>query len=117
MKLTKQVVSATLALALAATLTVSANAHAIPGYGETAPASSIELCVAQISEKANYENAGRVRHNVSSRQRRVSGHTISVDTTVFGPDGHEVIREYTTVCVITDNKQTRHFAIKEKGAR
>lgn len=115
MKLTKQAVSATLVVALAATLTVSSNAYAVPGYEDEAPRSSIELCVAQISANANYEDASRVRHNVSSRQRRVSGHRISVDTKVFGADGFEVIREYATVCAITDNKQTRHFAIKEKG--
>ncbi len=76
--------------------------------------SSVKLCVAQIGEQADYENAGRVRHEVDSKERRVGGHTISIKTEVFGTDGDEVIREYATLCAISDNAETKKFKIKEK---
>tara|TARA_R110002096_G_scaffold101547_4_gene224555 strand:+ start:9275 stop:9613 length:339 start_codon:yes stop_codon:yes gene_type:complete len=98
-----------------ASLAVCGSAFALPGFSEQAPASSIEICVAQISAQANYEHAARIRHEVDSKARRVGGHTIKVDTTVFGADGRAVIREYATVCAVTDKQETRKFTIKEKG--
>jgi hypothetical protein len=112
MKISRQVVRASLA---AAGLVVSSSALALPGFSEQAPASSVEVCVAQIAEHANYENAGRVRHEVDSKERRLSGHTIMIDTTVFGSDGIEVIHEYATICAVSDESETRRFKIKEKS--
>jgi hypothetical protein len=112
MKIVK--VAATTSLAIA-TLVVSANAFALPGLSEQAPESSINLCVAQIGEKANYEDAVRVRHEVDSKARRISGHKIYVTTTVFGVDGDDAIREYATVCSVSDESETRKFKIKEKS--
>lgn len=110
MKITKAAVS----LAVAG-LVLSGSAFALPGFSEQAPESSVKQCVAEIGEQANYENAGRVRHVVDSKERRVSGHTITVETTVFGVDGYEVIREYATVCAVSDKAETKHFKIKEKS--
>jgi hypothetical protein len=112
MKVSRTAVSTSLAVA---GLVVSSSAFALPGFSEQAPESSVQQCVAQIGEQANYDNAGRVRHVVDSKERRVSGHTIKIDTTVFGIDGSEVIREYTTVCAVSDNAETKHFKIKEKS--
>ena len=110
MKLIKQAVTAGVA-----SLAVCGSAFALPGFSEQAPASSVDVCVAQISEQADYDHAVRIRHEVDSKARRVGGHTIKVDTTVFGADGHAVIREYATVCAVTDKQETRKFTIKEKG--
>lgn len=96
-------------------LVVSGSAFAMPGFSEQAPASSIDVCVAQISDNANYERAGRVRHEVDSQARRVGGHTIHVETTVFNEDSGEVIREYATVCAVNDKQETKKFRMKEKG--
>jgi hypothetical protein len=112
MKISKVAVSTTLAIA---GLVVSSSAFALPGFSEQAPESSVKQCIAEIGEQANYDNAGRVRHLVESKERRVSGHTIKIDTTVFGLDGSEVIREYTTVCAVSDSAETKHFNIKEKS--
>jgi hypothetical protein len=111
MKISKTAVSTALAVA---GLVVSSSAFALPGFSEQAPASSVQQCVAEIGEQANYDNASRVRHLVDSKERRVSGHTIKIDTTVFGIDGSEVIREYTTVCAVSDDAVTKRFNIKEK---
>lgn len=107
-------VAAVTSLAIAS-LAISANAFALPGLSQEAPRSSVDLCVAQIADQANYEDAVRVRHEVDSKARRISGHKIFVTTTVFGVDGDEAIREYATVCSISDKAQTKKFKIKEKG--
>ena len=96
-------------------LIVSSNAVAMPGFTEQAPFSSIEICVAKISDQANYQNAARVRHEVDSEERRIGGHTIKIDTQVYGADGSELIREYATVCAVSAKQETKHFVIREKG--
>lgn len=96
-------------------LVVSSGAIAMPGFSNGAPDSSIKLCIAQIAEQANYDSAGRVRHVVDSKDRRVSGHTIMIDTIVFDAGGDQVIREYQTVCAISDNAETKAFKFKEKS--
>jgi hypothetical protein len=111
MKINKYAVSTSLAIA---GLIISSNAAALPGFSEQAPASSVQLCVAQIREQANYEDAGRVRHEVDSKERRVSGHTIRIDTTVFSALGDEVIREYATICAVSDDAETKRFTIRQK---
>jgi hypothetical protein len=115
MRTIKAAASTSLAIA---SLVISANAFALPGLSEQAPESSVNSCVAQIGEQANYEDAVRVRHEVDSKARRISGHKIFVTTTVFGADGadgDEAIREYATVCSISDNTETKKFKIKEKS--
>ena len=112
MKISKHAVSTSLAVVA---LVVSGSAFALPGFSEQAPESSVKLCITQIGEQADYENAGRVRHEVDSKERRVSGHTIKIGTTVFGADGNEVIREYATVCAISDGAEIKRFNIKEKS--
>lgn len=116
MKITKQVISLSFAAAFLASF-ISSNASSMPLslFKEQAPRSSVEICVAQIGKQANYDNAGRIRHDVDSRKRRISGYRIKVDTTVFGEGGDDVIREYSTVCLITDNEVTKQFRIEEKG--
>ena len=96
-------------------LLVSSSVFALPGFTEKAPRSSIESCVAEISEQANYQDAGRVRHEVDSKKRPVSGHKIMIDTTVFGADGEVVIRAYKTFCAVSDKAETKRFTIKEKS--
>ena len=112
MKISKAAVSISLAIA---GLVASSSAFALPIIPEQVPESSVKQCVALIGEQANYDNAGRVRHVVDSKERRVSGHKMKIDTTVFGVDGSEVIREYVTVCSVSDDAITRHFKIKEKS--
>ena len=112
MKISKHVVTTTLA---AVGLFISSSALAMPGFTKDVPKSTIDICVAQIAEQANYENAVRVRHDVETRPRRFSGHILKIDTTVYGADGEEVIREYATTCAVTDRQETKLFKIREKG--
>ena len=114
MKITKHVITTTLA---AAGLFISASIQAMPGFTADAPQSTIDFCVALIADHANYDNATRVRHEVESRQRRISGHILKINTTVYGVDGEEVIREYATTCAVNDRQETKLFKIREKGTR
>ena len=112
MKISHYAVATSLAIA---GVVMSSSAFALPGFSEQAPISSVQQCVAQIGEQANYENAGRVRHEVDSKERRVSGHTITINTTVFGANGDDVIREYATVCAVSDDSEMKRFKIREKS--
>jgi hypothetical protein len=112
MNISKATISTSLAIA---GLVVSSSAFALPLLSEPAPESTVKQCVAEVGEQANYEGASRVRHVVDSKKRRVSGYKLIIDTTVFGADGSEVIREYATVCSVSDDAELRHFKIKEKS--
>jgi len=112
MKISKYAVSTSLAIV---GLVFSANALAMPEFVEPAPMSSVEQCVVQIGEQANYENAGRVRHEVESEERRVGGHKMTIKTIVFGADSDEVIREYATFCAVSAKSETKKFKIREKS--
>ena len=112
MKMNKQAVAVSVVFA---GLIASASALAMPGFSKPAPDSSVRECVAHIGEHANYVSAVRVHHFVETEERRVNGYTIMVDTKVFGADGQQLIREYATFCVVTDDAQTRKFRIREKS--
>ena len=111
MKVSKNAVSVSLAVV---GLVVSGSAFALPGFVKQVPMSSVEQCVVQIGEQANYENAGHVRHEVDSKERQVGGHTMTIKTLVFGADGSEVIREYATLCAVSNTSKTKKFKIREK---
>ena len=112
MKNNRGAISTTLAIA---GLVFSAGAFAMPGFSEQAPMSSVELCVAEIGKLANYDNAGRVRHEVDSKERRVGGHTITIDTKVFAEDGTQILREYSTVCAVSAFSEIKLLKNKEKN--
>ncbi|NQV86037.1 MAG: hypothetical protein HQ492_03070 [Woeseiaceae bacterium] len=96
-------------------LVISASAIAMPGFSEQAPMSSVEQCVAEIGKQANYDRAARVINEVDSKERRVGGYTIMIDTKVFAAEGSEILREYATVCAVSDQSETKVFKIKEKS--
>ncbi len=107
---------ATLSISLAiAGLVISTGAIAMPGFSERAPMSSVELCVAEVGKLANYDNAGRVRHEVDSKERRSGGHTLTIDTKVFAEDGVRILREYSTVCAVSAFSEIKLFKNTEKS--
>ena len=112
MKISKAAISTSLAIA---GLVVSSSAFALPPASEQVPDSTVKQCVAEVGEQASYKDAGRVRHVVGSKEQRFSGHKLTIETTVFGVDGSEVIREYATVCAVSDDAKLRRFKIKEKS--
>jgi hypothetical protein len=112
MKISRHAVSVSLAVV---GLVVSGSVFAMPEFVKQVPMSSVEQCVMQIGEQANYEKAGHVRHDVDWEERRAGGHTMTIKTIVFGADGIEVIREYATLCAVSNNSETKKFKIREKS--
>ena len=106
----KTAVSLGLAGLLAANL-----AFALPEFSEDAPKSSVDTCIAVIAHNADYADAKAVRHDVVTEERRVSGHRISIQTTVYG-EGDAIIREYATSCAINGKDEIKRFRIREAGA-
>ncbi len=83
---------------------------------EDAPSRSVESCVAEIGEHADYSNAGRVRHVVVNTGRRLRAYKLRIETKVFGAEDDEVIREYTTKCVVYGDNKPVTFRIREISA-
>jgi hypothetical protein len=75
--------------------------------------SSVKACVAQIAEQANYDDAAGVRHEVVTKERRISGHLMMIDTKVYDQINGEVVREYATTCVVGHNGNQLSFKIKQ----
>jgi hypothetical protein len=76
-------------------------AFALPEFQKEAPQSSIDSCVAEVDSFANLEDAKSVIHNVETKERRVSGHKMHIQTLVYG-DGEELIRRAALPLVVTD---------------
>lgn len=110
MKVSKTAVSITLV-----GLFVANAAFALPVVTKDAPRSSVDTCIAEVSENANYENGSTVYHDVETEERRVPGHKMSIQTLVYGSDGETVIRAYATHCVINDKDEIKRFEIRQKG--
>ena len=104
-------------VALAAAGLFAANgAFALELVTMPAPAASVDQCVAEIASHADYGNAGRVRHDVDSKNWRAIGHKITVRTSVFDADSSEMIRAYSTVCAVSDDAELKRFKITEKSS-
>jgi hypothetical protein len=80
-------------------------AFALPEFQKEAPQSSIDSCL---------EDAKSVIHNVETKERRVSGHKMHIQTLVYG-DGEELIREYAANCSINGKDEILRFRIHQKG--
>ena len=89
-------------------------AFALPEFEKEAPQTSIDSCVAQVDSYANLEDAKAVIHNVETKERRVSGHNMHIQTLVYG-DSEDVIREYTSSCSINGQDEILRFRIHQKG--
>lgn len=89
-------------------------AFAIPGFTTDAPQSSIDTCIAEVANYADFADAESVVHNVKTEDRRVSGHKLRIQTLVVG-EGGDTVREYAAACAIDDQSQIRRFQIRQKG--
>ena len=96
-------------------LVISAGAQADPLFPKNAPQSTVDFCVQQISEYANYDDARRVRHEIESEELRSIGHKLRIDTRIYGDAEDQVIREYATTCAVGNSERTLTFRIRELG--
>ena len=90
-------------------------ALAVPSFDEEAPQSSVEICVAEVANTADYTGAGKVLHSVASKPRSVSGYKVSIRTIVYGEDDGTIIREYASNCAINRLEQVHNFRIRQKA--
>lgn len=97
------------------TLFAANIALAEPGLDPEAPQSSIETCVAEVANNADFSDASAVTHNVDSKPRSVSGYKVHIKTTVYGDDAGTVLRRYVSSCAITRQDEIRYFATRQKG--
>ena len=87
---------------------------ALTEFTKYAPQSSIESCIAEVYSFAKLDHARGVVHNVETRELRVSGHKMHIQTLVYG-EGEELIREYAANCSVNGQDEILRFRIHEKG--
>ena len=92
---------------------LSTGSMAASPFDEAASDSSIEQCVAQIGDQANYADASGVRHEVATLKRQVVGQWLKIDTKVYGDEDGQVIREYATTCVIGRDGVPLNLRVKQ----
>ncbi len=73
----------------------------------------INNCVAEIADHANYDDASRVLHIVTTEKRSRLGYKFSIATAVFGDDDQEAIRKYASYCVARGENTVLKFTIDE----
>jgi hypothetical protein len=95
-------------------LFVADFAFAMPAFDPEAPQSSVDICVAEVANNADYSDANSVLHKVASKPRSVSGYTVSIRTIVYGDDDESVVREYASHCAINRLEQIRSFRIRQR---
>lgn len=94
-------------------LVISAGAQADSLFPQMAPQSTVDFCVTQIADHADYSGAIRVRHEVESKERRSIGHELRIDTRVYGDTEEQLIREYATTCAVGNSQRPLTFRIRE----
>jgi hypothetical protein len=102
-----------ISLALTGLFFTAAAAEAGYGYPDVAPQEKIDLCVAAIDEQANYEDASYVHHEVESRARATIGHTLKISTQVYDETDGQLIREYRTLCAVSNRPEPVAFRMRE----
>ena len=107
---------ACISLALIGLFAASATSAAA-GLGEV-PSDSIDSCIAEIRAHADYSNAGRVRHVLREFGHRSLAHKLRISTAVYDESGKELIRAYSTKCIVYGDEEPVFFRIEaaDKGA-
>ncbi len=82
-------------------------------FDERVPQKSLDACVAEVANNADYGGASEVLHFVDSKPRSISGFTVWIRTEVY--NGESVIREYRSKCAINRLDQIRNFRIRDEA--
>ena len=91
---------------------------ALAGITPWEPSSeSIESCVAEIRENADYSDAGRVRHDVDRFGHRSLAQKLRISTAVYDEAGENVIRAYSTRCIVYGDDKPVYFKIEATDER
>jgi hypothetical protein len=73
----------------------------------------INACVTAVAEHANYTDATRVRHAVTSVKERIVGYKLTIETAIYTDAGDAPSREYATSCVVNGDHAPMQFSITE----
>jgi len=103
------------AVLLGLSLTGEANAEA--ERDNRAITDPIKACVAEIGERANYEDADRIVHHVTSLdQKNIVQKSITIETAVYVDEDADTARLYTASCITGDlGKVVRFRLLEEEG--
>jgi hypothetical protein len=81
-------------------MTVTSDVNAAFGRDKDSADKQIQACVAEVGRHANYGDASRVLHRISSlNQRNLVELKIRIETSVFSKSEEAVVREFTASCV------------------
>lgn len=100
-------------LLVATSLVAASLASASPFRYVPVPATSVEACIAEVDQRADYTGGSRVVHNVDVDQRRSVGHELRISTLVMGEADGKALREYVTVCTVTPKHAPLAFTMSE----
>ena len=90
------------------------SAVALAGYlPDEPPAESIDSCVAEIGDNADYSGAGKVRHYLTKIGNRSLAYKLRFSTAVYDEAGENVIRAYSTKCVVYGADEPVYFKIEQ----
>ncbi len=78
--------------------------------------SEVKSCIAEVGERANYEDASIVRHLVVLKKQTGIGYVFTIDTSVFTDSDEIAVREYASYCVAQGDDKPVKFRIDEVSA-
>ena len=76
------------------------------------PEETIEACVAEIRNSADYRGAGKVRHDLTEIGFRSLAYKLRISTAVYDETGKNVIRAYATKCIVYGDAKPVYFDIE-----
>lgn len=76
----------------------------------------IESCISAVNERANYDDAKRVKHTVRRIRQSSHGYTLKINTDVFTRSSDTAIRKYTSSCLAKGDRKPLKFKISEISA-
>ena len=86
---------------------------ALAGFApDEPPSESIDSCVAEIRANADYTGASRVRHELTNTGYRSLAYKLRISTSVFDESGENVIRAYSTKCIVYGDNEPVFFEIE-----
>lgn len=74
-------------------------------------AREVDSCISEINNRADYNDATRVRHTVVEVKNTFSGYVLSISTDVFTDSASVAAREYATWCVAKGDAKPKKFTI------
>ena len=93
------------------TLLIGASgAFAYPDH-DVAFSNEANSCIQAVNERANYEDASRIAHDVTELKNTFTGYVLSVDTRVYDISGENILRQYSSHCVAKGKEKPRRIKV------